>query len=191
MQSCGLNICLRFSWPSFFQLTPPLLPTQNFQESPSNCGEAFPPIVLHMHLELSKEKAAWSGKLTGHTLPHPCISYFLISSEDKYMLLMVTMIVCIWILQVGGRRLLIITFEDTFCTEIRICNALQGFQLYWMCQVLVKFFKPKAATMPSRESVAFAVVNLAEIADLSSQAAPFKAETATFLDSLTDDGVEP
>jgi hypothetical protein len=62
----------------------------------------------------------------------PCISYFLISSEDHHLLLRVTMIVCIWALHVGGRILLLIMFEDPFCTKISICTALQGLgNAYW------------------------------------------------------------
>lgn len=88
----------RYSWSFFFQLIPPLPPTQIFQESPSNCGEVLPPFTLHARQQLGKEKPAWSGLLTGLMLQHHYIYYFLTSSEDRCLQLMVTTIVCSWIL---------------------------------------------------------------------------------------------
>ena len=88
----------RYSWSSFFWSTSPLPPTQIFWESPSNCGEALPPFTLHTHQQLGRGKPTWSGKLTGLILQHHCTYYFLTSSGDRCLQLMVTMITCIWIL---------------------------------------------------------------------------------------------
>jgi len=88
----------RYSWSSSFQSAPPNPPSQIFQQSSSNCGEALKFNLHHTQQMLKLGKPVRSGLLTGPILQHLYTYYFLTSSEDRSPRLMVTMIVCSWIL---------------------------------------------------------------------------------------------
>ena len=90
----------RYSWSSCSWLTH-LLPTPLFREFRCNCGKALP-----LRQPSSKGKPRWSGLPIGRIVRHRSIYFFLTSSDNRYLLPMVTTIVCIWIQWVGGSRLL-------------------------------------------------------------------------------------
>jgi len=81
----------RFSWSSLFSLTLPL-PQMQIHESPFNYGGDFSLFILDARQQLSKEKPAWSGQLTGLRLQRRCTFYFLTSLEAQRLSIMVTIL---------------------------------------------------------------------------------------------------